>query len=96
MVLTHLILGLRDGTAAEYGLGDVWVVRYHYNELDDGVQDVVVGTQVNIGKFLTGELLKGKDVVMWYEAHFKHDQTHEGGDHIIPHVVGPDLKPVIW
>ncbi|KAJ3466409.1 hypothetical protein MRS44_003973 [Fusarium solani] len=91
-----LIPGTNDGTSDSYGVGDVWVVRYHDNELDDGV--TVVGgsaseTQANIDMFLTGEPVKNEDVVIWYGAHFKHDQTHELS---ASHIVGPTIRPLRW
>jgi len=72
------------------------VVRYHDNELDDGV--TVVGgsaseTKANIDMFLTGEPVKNEDVVIWYGAHFKHDQVHELG---ASHIVGPTIRPLRW
>ncbi|KAH6871252.1 copper amine oxidase [Thelonectria olida] len=91
-----LIPGTNDGTSDSYGVGDIWVVRYHGNELDDGVS--LVGgsaseTKANIDMFLTGELVKDKDVVIWYGAHFKHDQAHEHG---ASHIVGPTIRPLRW
>ena len=90
-----LIPGSNDGTSDSFGVGDLWVLRYHGNELDDGVAITtgsLAATRANIDQFVNGEPVKDKDVVIWYGAHFKHDQSHGGGDHI----VGPDIKPVKW
>jgi len=88
--------GPNDGTSDEFGVGDVWILKYHGNELDDGVGFVSnIGAKANIDKFKNGEPVKDTDVVIWYGAHFKHDQDHdddEGGGH----VVGPDILPVSW
>ncbi|KAK3684186.1 copper amine oxidase [Podospora appendiculata] len=84
-----LIPGASDGAADAYGVGDVWVLRYHPDELDDGV---VPDTREHLEKYLTGEPLKGMDVVLWYAAHFLHDEAH-AGNVAGGHVVGPDLKP---
>jgi Cu2+-containing amine oxidase len=77
-----------------YGVGDLWVLKYHGNELDDGV-NILTGaaTRADIDKFVNGEPVKDQDVVIWYGAHFKHDQTHGGGE---SHIVGPDLIPLKW
>ncbi|KAL5601513.1 hypothetical protein FOBRF1_009046 [Fusarium oxysporum] len=91
-----LIPGSNDGASDSYGVGDVWVLRYRSSELDDGVT-LVSGsaseTKANIDKFLTGEEVKDKDVVVWYAAHFKHDQAHDEGR---SHVVGPIIRPLRW
>jgi Copper amine oxidase, enzyme domain len=91
-----LIPGSNDGTSDAYGAGDMWVLRYRFNEVDDGVANTggsAAQTRANIDKFVNGEPVKDKDVVVWYGAHFKHDQTHsEGGSH----VVGPDIRPLRW
>jgi hypothetical protein len=84
--------GPNDGTSDGFGVGDLWVLRYHANELDDGVSFVSdIRAKANIDKF-NGELVRDKDVVIWYGAYFKHDQSHEGGGHI----AGPDIYPVRW
>ncbi|MCJ1243957.1 hypothetical protein MMC30_001154 [Trapelia coarctata] len=89
-----LVPGSNDGTSDAFGVGDLWVLKYHAGEIDDGVGFVAdVTAKANIDKFKNGELVKGADVVLWYGAHFKHDQTHEGGG---SHIVGPDISPVRW
>jgi hypothetical protein len=91
-----LLPGSNDGTADSFGVGDVWVLRYHGTELDDGVNVVggdAAATMAHIDNFLTGEPLVDTDVVIWYAAHFRHDQSHEGGG---SHIVGPDIAPLRW
>jgi hypothetical protein len=89
--------GLGDGTADAYGVADIWCLRYHGDELDDGVS--VVGgspadTQIQLSKYINGEAIDGTDVVLWYAGHFTHDENqpspHQG------HIVGPELRPVNW
>jgi hypothetical protein len=80
--------GPNDGIADSFGEGDVWVLRYHGNELDDGQQ----AAPANLDKFVNGESVYKKDVVLWYGAHFTHDVHNEG----VNHVVGPELKPLKW
>ena len=64
------------------------MLKHHADELNDWPTP---DTKAHLEKHLTGESLNGQDVVLWYAAHFLHDETHEhkmaGG-----HVVGPTLK----
>lgn len=87
--------GPHDGTLDAYGAGDVWVLRYHGNEIDDGhgFGTDPITTRADLDKFVTGEPVEGQDVVLWYAGHFFHDEQHPTG---LPHVVGPDLRPVNW
>lgn len=85
-----------DRSSDAYGVEDLWVLRYRLNELDDGVAlttGSAAQTRAKIDKFVDGEPVKDKDVVVWYGAHFKHDQSHSGGG---SHVVGPDIRPLRW
>lgn len=91
----RLVPGAADGTADSYGVADLWLLRYHPAELDDGVS--VVGgspaaTQVRLDQYLNAESISATDVVVWYAGHFLHDEhapaSHQG------HVVGPDINPV--
>ncbi|KAH8586283.1 copper amine oxidase [Bisporella sp. PMI_857] len=88
--------GPNDGTSDDFGVGDVWILKYRGNELDDGVGFTEsIAARANINKFKNGERVKDTDVVIWYGAHFKHDQSHEGHDGG-DHVVGPDIRLVKW
>ena len=91
----ELLPGANDGSLDSYGVGDVWVLRYRGNELDDHVTSVG-GTpemcKAHLDNFLTGEAIDNTDVVLWYGAHFTHDVHHES----VGHIVGPTLKPVNW
>ncbi|MDQ6733369.1 MAG: hypothetical protein M3Z35_04505 [Nitrospirota bacterium] len=87
--------GQKDGAADGYGVGDLWVLRYHGNEIDDG-QGFTTNpglSRANIDKFVDGESIDGQDVVLWYAGHFMHDESNPapGG-----HVVGPELRPFNW
>jgi len=91
----EIIPGNNDGVADSFGVGDLWVLRYHGgSEIDDGV-NIVFGTpaqcMAHIDNFLTGEAVDNKDVVVWYGAHFTHDVSAQVG-----HIVGPTLKCVKW
>lgn len=93
--------GTQDGVATQqpdwpFGRGDVWVLRYHGNEIDDGVNSTSgSGLEARIGNWINGEAVNGQDVVIWYGAHFTHDLAHDDpAQH--GHVVGPDLVPFNW
>jgi hypothetical protein len=91
-----ILPGGHDGTAdASYGLGDVWVLRYHGNEIDDGqsfTTDPAL-SRAGIDKFINGESVDGEDVVIWYAGHFLHDEVHPDP---AGHFVGPELVPFNW
>jgi hypothetical protein len=89
-----LIPGAGDGAATPYGVGDLWVLRYKANEIDDGqgfTTDPAAST-AHIDTFKNPpEPVTDTDVVLWYAGHFLHDQAHEAGDKL-----GPDLVPSNW
>lgn len=92
-----IVPGPADGTADSFGVSDLWLLRYHWDELDDGVSAIggaPSDTQIKLDQFLTGEPVDGADVVIWYGGHFVHDEhaalPHQG------HIVGPELRPVNW
>lgn len=89
-----------DGVATQrpdwpYGRGDVWILRYRGTEIDDGVPMLGSPSEAQISKWVNGESVDGRDVVLWYGGHFTHDLSHDDpATH--GHVVGPDLVPVNW
>lgn len=91
----ELIPGPNDGNADAYGVGDLWVLRYHPSEIDDGQGFTTVPTlsMAHLDNFKSpAELVENQDVVLWYAGHFLHDEAHPGP----PHIIGPDLKPAKW
>lgn len=91
----EIIPGVKDGNADSFGIGDLWVLRYHGgSEIDDGVT-LTVGTaeecKEHIDNFINGESVANQDVVVWYAAHFTHDVNVQTG-----HIVGPTLRCVKW
>lgn len=95
-----IVPGASDGSAftspdSPFGRGDFWVLRYHGNEIDDGVHATGPPYEAGINAWVNGESTKNQDVVVWYGAHFTHDVNAEPpgtfGDR-----VGPDLKLVKW
>ncbi|MDQ3955601.1 MAG: hypothetical protein M3285_08640 [Actinomycetota bacterium] len=89
-----IVPGHEDGTADAYGQGDVWILRFNPNELDDGQWwTSPLRTQANLDKYVNGETVEGADVVFWYATHFSHEP---GGDEDHGHRAGPDLIPHNW
>jgi hypothetical protein len=89
-----------DGHAAAspdwpFGVADLWFLRYHANEIDDGVDVTGGDVGAKLDDFQNGESIDGADVVVWYAGHFTHIQpSHEQGG--TDHLVGPDLVPINW
>src|SRR4030095_8604805 len=88
-----LVPGVDDGSRDTYGVGDFWVVRYRGSpEFDDGqgfTTDPAL-SRAHIDRFVNGEVVEDRDVVLWYAAHFRHSPGHG------PALLGPDLKPFSW
>ena len=73
--------------------GDVWFLSYKSNELHDGVLSVTgADAQVKprISNWVNNESILNRDVVVWYGAHFNHDDEH--GQTPNNHYVGPTIK----
>ena len=78
-----------------FPVGDLWFLRYRASEIDDGTAAVIGDVRVGLNRFVQNPSIDGTDIVVWYGAHFTHDQAgEEAGGH--DHVVGPDLVPVSW
>jgi len=95
-----IVPGAQDGVATAspdwpFPRGDVWIVRYHSNEIDDGVIAVGPPYEAGLDTFVNGEPIKNQDVVLWYVAHFTHDVTAEPPG-TFGEIVGPDLSPINW
>jgi hypothetical protein len=112
-----LVPNLSDGTVDEFGRNDFWVLRHKnvingsflQNEIDDGFTRLngdcteTSGSCINITKFVNNESVVDEDVVVWYGAHFVHN---DGANRLDPdrtgmvltgsHVIGPDIRPVRW
>ncbi len=78
-----------------YGRGDVWVLRYHPNEIDDGSVAIGPPFEAGLDAWVNGESVEKQDVVIWYGAHFTHDIKNEPPGSF-GEVVGPDLVLVKW
>jgi Copper amine oxidase, enzyme domain len=95
-----IIPGAHDGVATAmpdwpFARGDAWFLRYRGSEIDDGVFAVGPPYEAGLDAWVNGEPLNGKDVVVWYGAHFSHDVNHEEPGEF-GHIVGPELKLVKW
>jgi hypothetical protein len=95
-----IIPGPNDGMAATmpdapFGRGDVWILRYHGDQIDDGSIATGPPYEAGLDSWVNGESINGSDVVIWYGAHFTHDVAHDHPGEF-GHIVGPDLKRVRW
>lgn len=93
-----VIPGSNDGVATQtpdypFSQGDVWILRYHGDELDDGRAALTTPAEADLDRFVNGEHIDGRDVVLWYGGHFTHDQSTPED---VSHVVGPTLVPYNW
>jgi hypothetical protein len=106
-----LVPNVTDGTVDTFGVNDLWVLRYKAptgnpitSEIDDG--RVCCGgpnQNIAINGWVNGESVVDQDIVVWYGAHFAHT---DGAARLDPdryamvisgeHVVGPDIRPVLW
>jgi Cu2+-containing amine oxidase len=88
-----LIPGAEDGTTDDFGRGDVWILRFHEGEIDDGAVATGPPFEARLNRFVNGEDVHNQDVVIWYAAHFVHDVGEEGET---SHYIGPTLRPFGW
>ena len=90
----QIVPGAHDGSPTSYGVGDLWVLRYHPGEIDDG-QGFTTDpnlSRAHLERFMSPpESVADTDVVVWYAAHYVHDAGVEVGNR-----VGPDLIPTGW
>lgn len=73
--------------ADDFSKGDLWALKYHANEIDDG--HGLGNCPVDFNPWLNNESLNG-DVVLWYRSGW----LHVGGDLADCDPVGPTLYPV--
>src|SRR5215207_8308711 len=79
-----LIPGANDGVADAFGRGDVWILRHHDWEIDDGISAAPSeaglsqpNAPADIGRFVNGESTYNQDIAIWYAAHFTHNVQAE-------------------
>lgn len=89
----ELVPGAHDGNPPDEFAGhDVWLLRYHHGDTDDGGAAGLLPMRnaQKIDRFVNGESLEAKDVVLWYRV----SHRHEGGLECT--LVGPTLRPINW
>lgn len=86
-----IVPGPNDGISDDFGKGDIWFLRNRGSQFDDGVEAIGPPYEAQIDGFVNHELIKNKDVVIWYGAHFTHNTRHDDTN---GHIVGPDLIPL--
>ena len=96
----EIMPGQDDGVATAspdwpFPQGDVWLLRYHGSEIDQGVVATGPPYEANLDTWVNGESIDRQDVVVWYGAHVTHDVAHEHPG-TFGHIVGPELRPVNW
>lgn len=90
--------GEADVSTTGLGVGDVWVLRFHDDEVDDGqgfTTDPVLA-RAQLDRFVTGEPVGREDVVVWYAAHLTLDPSANSTGTAMAGPVGPDLVPGHW
>jgi hypothetical protein len=106
----ELVPNISDGIVDAFGVHDMWVLQYKSSggnpiELEDGITCVTCSTAfIQIDPFANNESVVDQDVVVWYGAHFLHNdagnvQLNSDRSGFIlsgSHVVGPDIRPVRW
>jgi Cu2+-containing amine oxidase len=86
----EIIPGAEDGHADDFAVADLWFLRYHPNETNDGgvpLGGSIEADQVHVSKYLNKEDIHGQDVVVWYRA------GHYHAPPVTRIKVGPTLKP---
>lgn len=87
-----IIPGANDGSTNSYAPEDFFALLYHTGQIDDGHATWQFwNTPADIDKFINGENIQNQDVVVWYAAHFTHDDQSPNN-----HIVGPTLTPTNW
>lgn len=106
----QLVPNISDGLVDTFGVHDMWVMQYKSSggnpiQLEDGITCTTCSTAfIQIDPFVNNESVVDQDVVVWYGAHFLHDDagnlqlnSNRSGFVISgEHVVGPDIRPVRW
>lgn len=94
-----------DSKADAYGKSDFWFLKYQagVNGEPGELDDPNTNTSANIDPWINGESLINQDAVIWYSAHFYHEDharilNPDRSGEIIEgeYVVGPNLRPVNW
>ncbi|MDQ6726521.1 MAG: hypothetical protein M3066_10210 [Actinomycetota bacterium] len=84
------------GTAGDFGAGDVWILRFDPEQIDDGQGFTTDPSLARAGldRFLSGRPVQSRDLVVWYGVHVRHgpdEDPERAADR-----VGPDLVAGHW
>lgn len=78
-----------DTPASAWSVGDFWALAFRETELDDGgATGGLDGDRAHIDRYLGGESIDAKDVVVWYRTGFRHAGP------VDCELGGPTLRPV--
>jgi hypothetical protein len=70
----QLVPGLNTDIANAWAGGDMWALRGHTGEEDDGgATGGADGDKAHLDQYVNGENIDGQDVVFWYRTGFRHD-----------------------
>jgi hypothetical protein len=62
-----------DEPADAWSIGDLWALAFRGTELDDGgATGGLDGDKAHIDRYVTGESIDARDVVVWYRTGFRH------------------------
>ncbi|HEX6738018.1 MAG TPA: hypothetical protein VF310_07105, partial [Vicinamibacteria bacterium] len=95
----RLVPGPGDGAPDAFSKATAWVLQFQSNQVDDGVnctQGTSCRVPIDIDRFVSGQSVAGRDVVVWYRGSFIHDETGNHPEEEEAHIVGPELVPVNW
>jgi Cu2+-containing amine oxidase len=85
----EVVAGGMDSIADSWAVADVWALRYHSTEIDDGgATSGATGDAAHMNNYLNSESINAQDVVFWYHAGHRHLSA------AVCIVVGPTLKPI--
>jgi hypothetical protein len=85
----EILPSAEDEVADAWSIGDMWALAFRSTELDDGgATGGLDGDRAHIDRYLSGENLDGKDVVLWYRTGFRHAGP------VDCEIGGPTLRPV--
>jgi hypothetical protein len=87
----RIMPGPHDGVADDFGAGDMWVLRYSPDEMDDGqgyTTDPALA-RAGLDRLVSGEPVHSADLVVWYAVHISHPGCEVDR-------VGPELVAGHW
>jgi hypothetical protein len=78
-----------DDIADDWAVADLWALRYHETEMDDGGATTgPMGNAAHMNDYLNGESINGQHDVLWYRAGHRHESLS------VCAMISLTLKPV--